>query len=101
MPLSDSHLSLSPSNLSAFVACPHLTQLEQAVSRGELKRPLFHDPYAELIRRKGQDHEAAYLGRLRADGRNIVAIPRYDDENRGAEEARRLTEEAIRAGNAD
>jgi len=54
----------SPSDLTAFVACPHLTTLELAVARGELERPFRHNPHAELIRRKGDEHEAAYLAGL-------------------------------------
>ena len=59
------------------------------------------DTHGDLIRRKGDEHEAAYLARLEADGRTIVRIPTYDDEGFDADEARRLTEEAIRAGEAD
>src|SRR5439155_24512974 len=101
MRVSDCRLSPSPSDLSGFIACSHLTQLERAVSRGELKRPIFLDPHAELIRQKGDEHEAAYLGRLTAEGRAIVAIPRYGGDDSGADEARRLTEEAIRTRKAD
>jgi uncharacterized protein len=97
----DGHLSLSPSDLSAHLACPHLTQLSLAAARGELKRPVFDDPHAELIRRKGDEHETAYLARLVAESRTVVSIPTYDDPGFDADEARRLTEEAIRDGAAD
>src|SRR6266545_1391260 len=60
MRVSDGMLSFSPSDLVGFVACPHLTTLEVAVARGELERPYRHDPHADLIRRKGDEHEAAY-----------------------------------------
>ena len=71
------------------------------MQRGELERPHVDDTHGDLIRRKGDEHEAAYLARLDAEGRSIVRIPTYDDEGFDADEARRLTEEAIRAGEAE
>jgi predicted RecB family nuclease len=89
-------VALSPSDLANHVACPHLTQLELAVVRGELMRPHRENAQGELIRRKGEEHEAAYLGELRAEGREIVEIERADDGD--FEAAARATEEALRSG---
>ncbi len=97
----DGTLQLSPSDLSAHLACPHLTTLSLRVARGELVQPHLESPHRDLIFRKGNEHEQAYLARLVAEGRSIVRIPTYDDETFEAGEARRLTEEAIRAGAAD
>jgi uncharacterized protein len=97
----DGTLLFSPSDLSAHLACPHLTNLNLQVQRGELERPHVDDTHGDLIRRKGDEHEAAYLARLEAEGRSIVRIPTYDEEGFDAAEARRLTEEAIRAGEAE
>jgi uncharacterized protein len=98
---SDGTLQLSPSDLSSHLACPHLTNLDLQVARGELERPHVDDTHGDLLRRKGDEHEAAYLARLEAERRSIVRIPTYDDEDFDPAEARRLTEEAIRAGEAD
>src|SRR3972149_8668286 len=98
---SDGTLLLSPSDLSAHLACPHLTNLSLQVQRGELERPHVDDTHGDLIRRKGDEHEAASLVRLEAEGRTIVRIPTYDDDGFDADEVRRLTEEAVRAGEAD
>ncbi len=98
---SDGTLRLSPSDLSAHLACPHLTSLELQVARGELERPRVDDTHGDLLRRKGDEHEAAYLERLRGEGRTIIRVPTYDDEGFDADEARRLTEQAIRAAEAD
>jgi predicted RecB family nuclease len=98
----DGTLQLSPSDLSAHLACPHLTTLERAVQRGELERPHVDDTHVDLIFRKGREHEAAYLARLVSEGRSIVRIPTYDDDDGfDAAEARRLTEEAIRSRAAE
>ena len=94
----DDTLSLSPSDLSNHLACPHLTTLSLAAARGEIVKPKLDSPHRDLIFRKGNEHEAAYLARLEAEGRSVVRIPTYDDEEFDADEAQRLTEEAIRAG---
>jgi predicted RecB family nuclease len=86
---------LSPSDLNAFVACPHLTTLRLAVARGELERPFRVNLHADLIRRKGEEHERRYLEQLRAEGREIVEISFGD---RDWERAARATEEAIHEG---
>jgi predicted RecB family nuclease len=72
MQLSNGRLVFSPSDLNAFLACPHLTSLQVAVARGELAKPFRHNPHADLIRRKGEEWEAAYLAHVRAEGRTIV-----------------------------
>src|SRR6516165_12006198 len=50
-------LTFSPSDLSAFLACPHLTQLDLQGARGQLVRPERDDPQGDLIRRLGEEHE--------------------------------------------
>ena len=89
-------LTFSPSDLTAFLACSHLTSLETAVARGTLARPDADDPQAELIRRKGDEHERAYLAELRARGLRIAEIELGDelDWERAAAE----TAEALAAG---
>jgi predicted RecB family nuclease len=101
MQLRDGHLALSPSDLSGHLACAHLTTLQLRAMRGELVKPVLDSPHRELIFRKGNEHEAVYLERLRAAGRTIVELPTPDDEAFDTDIAAALTEEAIRAGVAD
>src|SRR5690349_4689399 len=74
MRLLDDKLWFSPSDLNAFLACEHLTRLDLAVVRGALARPVFENPEADLIRRKGDEHEAAYLAKLRESGRRVEEV---------------------------
>jgi uncharacterized protein len=93
---SNDGLSFSPSDLNAFLACPHLTSLELAVARDELTRPYRDNPYAELIRRKGEEHEAGYLNwLLDNEGREITSIV-FDGHD--WEGAARITEEGVHEG---
>jgi predicted RecB family nuclease len=90
----DGSIVLSPTDLSGYLACPHLTTLHLAVARGELEKPFRPNLYADLIRRKGEEHEAAYLARLRAEGREVTEIC-FDGDWMAAA---RATEDAVAAG---
>jgi uncharacterized protein len=93
--LTNGRLTLSPSDVTAYLACEHLTSLSLRVARGELVPPPFENDQAELIFRKGDEHEKAYLQRLRDDGRQVVDLSSEPvDWERGPRE----TEEAMRAG---
>ncbi|HEV8479261.1 MAG TPA: TM0106 family RecB-like putative nuclease [Candidatus Eisenbacteria bacterium] len=102
MQLTDDRLRYSPSDLSGFLACRHLTRLETSVARGERKRPVFEDPHREILGRKGVEHEAAYLAKLEEYGARVLRLPvlkREEPFDRQA--AQRLSEEAIRSGTHD
>jgi uncharacterized protein len=98
---SNGTLQLSPSDLSSHLACPHKTNLELAAVRGEIAKPILDSPHRDLIFRKGNEHEAAYLARLVAEGRSVVRIPTFDDPGFDPVEARRLSEEAISTREAE
>jgi uncharacterized protein len=96
MQVRNGRLSFSPSDLTGYLACGHLTQLERRVALGLLAKPAAENPEAELVKRKGEEHERAYLDRLRAAGRAVKEItldPDFDWERAAGE-----TEEAIRVG---
>jgi uncharacterized protein len=89
-------ITLSPSDLNDYVECPHLTTLALEVARGERPGSYVADEAAELLRRKGAQHERAYLERLRAEGRHIVEIELGDPWD--FEAAAERTAEAMQAG---
>jgi uncharacterized protein len=93
--LVDDQLTLSPSDLSGFLACEHLTVLEL---RGTAK-PETLDPQVELVRRKGLEHEQAYLESLRARGVEVREIELEDGDGQvDWDAAVAATEQAIRDG---
>jgi predicted RecB family nuclease len=93
--LTNGRLTLSPSDVTAYLACEHLTNLSLRVARGELVAPPFANDQAELIFRKGDEHEKAYLQRLKDQGRQVADLSSEPvDWERGPRE----TEEAMRAG---
>jgi len=91
-------LLFSPSDLGNFTACEHLTQLELAVALGHRTRPSGENAFAELIQRKGLEHERAFLETLRGAGHTIAEISL--GEPRDFEAAARATVEAMQAGAA-
>ena len=92
----DGRTILSPSDLNDYVECEHLTTLSLEVARGQRPRPRRFEEATDLLRRKGLQHEAAYLERLQADGRQIVNVIPADEWD--FETAARATAEAMRAG---
>src|SRR2546421_12061019 len=90
------YIGLSPSDLNDHLECPHLTTLALEVAHGARARPFVADEHAELLRRKGELHERAYLERLRAEGRQIVEITLGEPWD--FEAAGRQTAEAMWAG---
>jgi uncharacterized protein len=81
---------LSPTQLAVFLACEHATALQLAGT----PKPAEVDPQVELVRRKGEEHERAYLEHLRGAYHTIREIT-IDD---GFEAAAAATEEALREG---
>ena len=61
-------------DLVAYLACEHLTQLERASLAGLIERPMRDDPELDVIRRRGFQHEARYLADLEAAGRLVTRI---------------------------
>ena len=61
-------------DLVAYLACEHLTELERAAMAGLVERPMRADPELDIIRKRGFEHEARYLADLEADGRYATRI---------------------------
>src|SRR5215210_6910049 len=63
--VADGTLVLAATDLTNHLACEHLTQQRLAIARGERDRPRpADDPHAELVRERGERHEAEQLARL-------------------------------------
>ena len=88
-------------DLVAYLACEHLTQLERASLAGLVERPMRDDPELDVIRRRGFQHEARYLADLEAAGRSAVRIEldgSIEDRGDQLRAAARETIDAMAAG---
>lgn len=73
----ETDLLFSATDLSHFLACPHLTLLDRAVQLDGMGRPRkFDDPGLEVLKKRGQEHERAYLERLEEAGKSVAELPR-------------------------
>jgi predicted RecB family nuclease len=70
-------IQLSPSDLTAHLACEHLTMLNVKAARGDAV-PMESSDQADLLAEKGLAHEAAYLARLRDEGLSVREVSTAD-----------------------
>ncbi len=71
----DGELIFSATDLSNFLACPHLSLLDYYTALGGPKPPEYDDPAVEVLRQRGLEHEQEYLAQLRSDsGLRVVKI---------------------------
>jgi predicted RecB family nuclease len=89
----DGGLVVSPTDLTNFLACRHLTELDLAMALGELAPPVEDDEASAVLRARGLEHERDYVERLRTAGLSIVEI-----STRDLLEGERATLAAMRAG---
>jgi predicted RecB family nuclease len=98
MHLLDGVVTLSPTDLVGFLDCAHLTQLELAVTRGTLERPVRHDPELELLSRLGEAHELTHLMRLQSSVGGVIVISDHPESLDGLRAAEAETLGAMRRG---
>ena len=88
-------------DLVAYLACEHLTELERAAMAGLVERPMRADPELDIIRKRGFEHERRYLADLEADGRRVVSIAldgSIEDDGERLRTAAAQTIEAMASG---
>src|SRR6478672_3725203 len=96
--LDDGTIALSPSDLTGYSACEHLTELELSVIRGERRRPKREDPMLDVLSRRGSEHEDKQLARYRAEGKTVAEIDYPDNTAAALAAAESQTLAAMPAG---
>ena len=59
---------LSAGDLTGFLSCKHLTELDTLVANGKLQKPEFKDPHAKVMQERGFEHEHGYIDLLKKQG---------------------------------
>ena len=85
-------IRLSASDLSNFLSCRHISELDKKVLNGQLNKPEFSNPHADVLRERGHEHEKNYLDYLRQEGLEILEIP----DDTPPEKAQTMTLEAMK-----
>lgn len=96
MQLIDGRPAFSATDLVAYLACEHLSELDRGAALGLVAAPQRRDRELEIIRRRGFQHEARYLASLRAGGLRVTVIDRDDEADR-ADRIRRQADATIAA----
>lgn len=65
---------LAATDLSNHLSCQHLTQLNRRVALGEIKKPAWRDPSLDVLIKRGEEHEAAYVAYLKDKGLSSVYL---------------------------
>ncbi|HEY9007232.1 MAG TPA: TM0106 family RecB-like putative nuclease [Ohtaekwangia sp.] len=65
---------LAATDLSNHISCLHLTQLNRQVALKEIKAPQWRDPSLEVLIRRGQEHEAAYIRHLESKDHSVAYL---------------------------
>src|SRR5438128_3075516 len=94
----DGRLIVSPSDLTSFLECEHLTQQELAAARGEIERPERKDPELEVLTRRGLEHDARHLASLQTGHRRVVEFPFPDGTTAALTQAHAQTIAAMSEG---
>src|SRR4051812_15123646 len=84
MRLVDNRIVASPTDLANFLACRHKTALDLRVARGELAKPTWTDPLADVLRDRGAQHEQRYVHALGAEGLTVVDLSGVERDARAA-----------------
>jgi predicted RecB family nuclease len=85
----------SAKDLLNFLGCTHCTTLDLLVLQRHVAPPSDEDDaYLDLLKKKGIDHERAYLEQRRAEGRSLCEVPRLDSMDAMAA----ATSDAMRKG---
>src|SRR5438105_15841418 len=94
----DGRLIVSPSDLTGFLECEHLTQQELKAARGEIARLERDDPMLDMLSRRGLEHEGKHLAEFRAKGLKVVEFPFPEGTIANLEKAHAKTVAAMQAG---
>lgn len=89
----DGRYRFSPTDLVNFLGCAHATVLDLRALTEPIP-DIDESEHDKLLRQKGDEHEMAFLNKLRAEGRQIIEIPRTASSS----ERRKLTDAAMSDG---
>ena len=74
MRYSKNKLKLSPSDLSGYLNCHHLTSLDLQAASGEFERPKIFSSVTQALQEKGIEHEESYLAHLKLNNAVVIEL---------------------------
>jgi len=70
----------SPSDLSNYIHCKHLTSLDKEALDGKRQRPNYTNKVMLALRERGENFEAEFLKQLEGEGKSIFSVQPGDPE---------------------
>lgn len=67
-------IQLSASDLSNYLSCHHITELDKKVIAGEINKPEWNNPHVVVLQERGLQHEADYLKYLESQDLKVMRI---------------------------
>jgi predicted RecB family nuclease len=61
-------------DITNYLACQHIATLNREHQEGKIRKKVYADPGAELLRKLGLEHEQKHLSELKARGLKVVEI---------------------------
>lgn len=74
MKIISDEIIFSPSDLSNFIHCRHLTSLDKEALDGKREKPNYTNKVMLALREKGEQFEASFLAQLQEQGKSIATI---------------------------
>ncbi len=79
MKLHHQSIHYSASDLVNYLGCKYITELDRQVVLGRLAPPDWKNPALELLQKKGQAFEEAYVEHLKTEGLKVCELDGRDD----------------------
>src|SRR5690606_6152716 len=75
MKYKNNHIIYSPSDLSTYISCKHLTQLNKQHAKGEIADPeVYTNRVLIMLREKGIEFEEKHLQEFKDQGKTVSEI---------------------------
>lgn len=90
-------IEISASDLSNFLSCRHLTELDLLLAHNHIKAPPFNNPHADAVQQRGFEHEESYIKHLMDQDLRVMRLD-DSDSNKDHQTGVERTLSAMKAG---
>jgi predicted RecB family nuclease len=77
MKIKNDSLRISASDLSNYLSCRRLTELDLLLVNKKIQEPVFNNPHADAVQKRGFEHEQSYVDYLISQG---LTVKRLDSD---------------------
>ena len=74
MKIFNNGIQLAATDLSNHLGCQHLTELNRLLAMNKIPKPSWSDPALNVLAKRGDEHEAAYVKHLELQGLHVLRL---------------------------